>query len=87
MQVTRDPLPVRDHRQLLAVDDGLGAVEREPGLVGEGGEQLLVLHSRRSGRGVEHRHQCACLRQVGAQRDHGRTQLIALDGHRVGAGR
>ena len=40
VQVARDPLPVGDQGQLLRSVDGLAAVERQRGLVGEGGQQL-----------------------------------------------
>ena len=68
VEVAGDPLAVGDHRQLLALDQGLGAVEPEGDLVGEAGEQVAVLHVEQSGVGVGDRHQRRHRREVGAQR-------------------
>ena len=46
VEVAGDPLPVGDHGELLAVGHRLGAVQRQGGLVGEGGEQLAVPPAR-----------------------------------------
>ena len=74
VQVPGDPFAVRDHRELGAVLDGLGAVEGEPGLVGERREQRAVVGGRDRGGRLEEHHQQAAGDQVGAQRDQGRRE-------------
>ncbi len=74
MEVARDPFAIGDDRELLAVGDRLGAVERQRRLVGEGGEELALLSV---GRGVvEQRDQCTDGREVSAKRDHDGVQVV-----------
>ena len=68
VEVAGDPLAVGDHRELLAVGERLGAVERQRDLVGEAGEEVAVLHVEQARAGVGDGDQRGDRREVRAQR-------------------